>query len=292
MRSEKPKRVEADVINRLKKVMSKFSDVQLAYLFGSYAEGRGMPTSDLDIAILTREKRVVPYLTAEISNALNLPEGRISILNIEDTVPSIRLRVLSRGVKILDRGVYEEELKKGLDPETIDLIEGERAGFYAWLKGNPLNESLLKRILVQLSEDVEDLKDLLKKSPSEVLRDRYLRKAFERTMQTSIEGAIDMLRHVISGLNLGVAEYYKDYVEICRDKGVINAETANKLLELIPARHSLVHRYREVNYEKLWAEAKVIVDTIPKLQEEVRNYLKKALEGEAKKDEGVESPLK
>lgn len=53
-----------------------------------------------------------------------------------------------------------------------------------------------------------------------------------------------LLRHIVSGLGLGVAEYYPDYIEICRRRGIISNEVAEKILELIPVRHMLVHRYR------------------------------------------------
>ena len=264
-------------IRLLKQVMVKFSEVQFAYLFGSYAEGKAMPVSDLDIAILTKDKKVIPYLTAELSKVLGFPEEKISIVNLEDAGPILKLRILSRGIKLIDRGMFEEKIRMEIEPETIDLLENEKAGFQAWLKGNPLDEALLKRIITQISEDVEDLKELLKRDSEKVKLDKILRKAFERTVQTSIEGAIDLLRHIISGLNLGIAEHYKDYVEISREKGVISVETAKNLLELIPIRHSLVHRYREVSYEKLWLEAKRIVETIPKLQDEVKKYLQKQI---------------
>ncbi|MEM3676763.1 MAG: HepT-like ribonuclease domain-containing protein [Candidatus Bathyarchaeia archaeon] len=238
-------------IQMLREVLAKFGEIKFACLFGSYCEDRAMPASDLDMAVLTGESRVIPYLTAELSRVLGIPEEEVSVLNLEDAGPILKLKVLSRGVRLLDRGMYGKELMREIEPETVDLLENERESFRAWLKGNPLDESLLKRILTQLSEDTEDLKEFLKKDPERVRLDKNLRKAFERTMQTSIKGAIDLLRHVILGLNLGVAEYYKDYVEISKGKGVISMETAENLLELIPTRHTLVHRYREVDYQKL-----------------------------------------
>jgi len=265
------------LIQILKGTIAKYSEIELAYLFGSYAECRVMPISDLDLAILTKEPRVIPYFTAELSKVLAVPEEKISVLNLEDAGPILKLRILSRGVKLLDRGRTLEKLKEEIGSETVDLLENERASFQTWLS-NPIDETLLKRIFTQLSEDVEDLKDFLEKDLEEVRLDKNLRKAFERTMQTSIEGAIDLLRHVISGLNLGVVEYYKDYFEISRGKGVISTESAESLLKLIPIRHALVHGYREINYQRLWFEARKMVEIIPKLQEEVRRYLQKVVQ--------------
>jgi len=107
-----------------------------------------------------------------------------------------------------------------------------------------------------------------------VVEDKTLRKAFERTLQTLIGGCIDLLRHIVSGLSLGVAEYYRDYVEIAKRSGAISEETAEKLLELIPVRHVLIHRYRDIDYVKLWRNAQTAIEAASRLLEEVRRYLK------------------
>jgi uncharacterized protein YutE (UPF0331/DUF86 family) len=147
-----------------------------------------------------------------------------------------------------------------------------------WLHGNPIDETILKRIITQLSEDMHDLHEVIsKKSPEDLRHDKPLKKAFERTLHTSIEGVIDLLRHIIFGLNLGIVEYYRDYVEISREKGVISNETAESLLELIPTRDMLIHRYRELDYSKLLDDAKKIVETWPKLQQEIKEYLRKTI---------------
>ncbi|MGQ9468433.1 MAG: type VII toxin-antitoxin system HepT family RNase toxin [Nitrososphaerales archaeon] len=261
----------------IKEVISRFNDVNLAYLFGSYAEDKAMPISDIDIAILTDQQKTIPHLTAEISKALRVPEEKLSVLNLENSSPTLTLRILKRGVRILDRGGYEERLKEKIPMEVVEVLENEKASFQTWLHGNPIDEAILKRIIVQLSEDVNDLYEVIsKKNPEDLRHDKNLRKAFERNLHTSIEGAIDLLRHITSSLNLGIAEYYRDYVEISRNKGLITKETAERILELIPTRHILIHRYREIDYSKLWADAKKITEIWPKLQQEIKEYLRKA----------------
>jgi uncharacterized protein YutE (UPF0331/DUF86 family)/predicted nucleotidyltransferase len=265
-------------IEILKEVVSRFEEIKLAYLFGSYAEGKAMPASDLEIAILTEQQKTIPHLLAGMSKALNLPEEKLSVLNLENSPPTLTLRILKRGVKILDRGGYEERLKEKIPMEVVDVLENEKASFQIWLHGNSIDETILKRIITQLSEDMHDLHEVIsKKTPEDLRHDKPLRKVFERTLHTSIEGVIDLLRHIISGLNLGIVEYYRDYVEISRENGVISNETAESLLELIPTRDMLIYRYRELDYSKLLDDAKKIVETWPKLQQEIKEYLRKTI---------------
>jgi len=174
----------------------------------------------------------------------------------------------------VDRGNMEQELLSRVKPETLELNELNEIHFRKWVEGDPLDLRVISRIIVQIGEDLQDLERYLSMGLEAVVRDRTLRKAFERTLQTLIEGCIDLLRHIVSGLGLGVAEYYRDYVEIARRSGVVSKETVEKLLVLIPVRQALIHRYRDVDYEKLWRDARTAVDTASRLLEEVRSYLK------------------
>jgi len=181
--------------------------------------------------------------------------------------------VLKRGVKVVDRGGEGWRLASRVGPETLELNELSEVLFMSWLRGDPLDHRVIMRIVQQVEEDVEDLRSLLARGPEAVTGDRVLRRAFERVLQTAIEGCVDLLRHVVSGLGLGVAEYYRDYVEICRERGVVSSGVAEKLLELMPVRHALLHRYREVDYAALWGAAQMVVELAPRLVEEVRRYL-------------------
>ncbi|MEM4970831.1 MAG: nucleotidyltransferase domain-containing protein [Sulfolobales archaeon] len=49
------------VVDMLREVVSRFSEVRLAYLFGSYAMGRETPASDIDIAVLVESKDLSPF---------------------------------------------------------------------------------------------------------------------------------------------------------------------------------------------------------------------------------------
>jgi len=265
------------VVRALKKVAEKHPDVKLLYLFGSYAEGRAAPASDVDLAIVAARLGAIPHFVADVAKELGVAEEKISVLDLESAPPSLVATVLKRGIKVIDRGGEEEKLLRKVEPDALEVGELSEVHFAKWLEGSALDPRVVERIVAQVKEDVEDLRSYLSKGMEAVASDRTLRKAFERTLQTAVEGCVDLLRHVVSGLGLGVAEYYRDYVEICRAKGVVSSEVAEKLLELVPVRHALVHRYREVDYAKLWRAAQAVVEVAPRLVEEVRKYLEAAL---------------
>ena len=64
------------VIEKLRRIMAKYPQILAAYLYGSYAKGCPGPLSDIDIAIVTSDRKIVPDLSAEIAEALQIPEEK------------------------------------------------------------------------------------------------------------------------------------------------------------------------------------------------------------------------
>ncbi len=266
-----------NVIDRLKKVFIKYPQVLLAYLYGSYARGFPSPLSGVDIAILTSDRGVVLDLVADVARELSVPESQVSITDLELMDPLIRLKILREGVELVNRGVDTRSLLPR-DQSYVEVYElEERSSSLSWLRGDPIDIVLIRDVVARIHEDVRDLEELLSFGFERVIGDKHLRKSFERTMQTLIESMVDLLRHIVAGLNLGVAMYYRDYVDFAVKGGVISSDVAEQLRRFIPIRHALVRRYRSLDYEKLWGEAPKLVQLANQLVSEVREFLKRRL---------------
>lgn len=263
------------VLETIRKTVSAFDGVELAILFGSYAEGRQTPVSDVDIAVLTEKEEVRPRLRMALAEALKMPLESISLIDLAHTPPTLRLKILGKGITLVGSNETAKRVLDTLPPDAVETVEVEKGEFRRWLKAsNPIDENVLKAIVTQVEEDTRYLTSRLDKSTEEIAASDDLRRAFERALHTAIEGVLDMLRHTVSGLSLGVPEAYRDYVAIAERGGVISQDTAEKLLSLVELRHTLVHRYRGLNYAELIRAANALVRLWPNIREEVRGYLK------------------
>jgi predicted nucleotidyltransferase len=84
-------------------------EIQAAYIFGSVAQSRARPDSDIDIAVLLAKVipagRALGYrlrLAADLGAALHRSDVQLVILN--DAPPLLAHRVLSQGVLVHERG--------------------------------------------------------------------------------------------------------------------------------------------------------------------------------------------
>ncbi len=268
-----------NTVRALRDVVAESKGIKLAYLFGSYAEGRAMPISDIDLAVLTEERSAILGLLWRLAEAFNVPLEKISITDLSKASHALKVKILKHGIRIFGR---DEDLAYVLDTIPLDAIEVlslEKEDFYSWLKAsNSIDENVLRSIIAQVEEDVRYLERALKvRSPKAILEDEDFRRAFERALHTAIEGIIDILRHMISRLSLGIAEVYRDYVEISRRKNLISLHSAEELVGFIELRHRLVHRYRGLDYSEVWEKAKALIDLWPKILKDVRAYLQKRL---------------
>ena len=260
------------LLERLRRVFTKYPEVLIAYLYGSYAKGKESSLSDIDIAIIMKNKENFVNLLADIARELKIPEDKVSITDLLLVDPLLRLKILSEGLEIVNKGINLNSL---IQPETIEIYELEQtSSTRSWLRGNPIDFIVVRDIISRITEDIRDLNELLQLGYEKVINNKHMRKSFERTLQTLIESMLDLLRHIVAGLNLGIAACYRDYVDFARNGGVISDEIASYLKSLIPIRHALVHRYRRLNYEELWKEAYTILDIANKLIDEVREFLK------------------
>ncbi|MCD6509271.1 MAG: DUF86 domain-containing protein [Thermoprotei archaeon] len=270
----RPTRTE--LIELLKKLTQETSGVELLILFGSYAEDKAMPISDIDLAIITKDPQATSELRYNLAKTLKIPEDKISIIDLENAPPTLKIKILKKGITILGN---PNPIAKTIKPDTIEVLQHQKTQFYNWLKSeNPIDENVITSIITQVESDIRFLNKITKeKTPNQIIKDETLRRALERALHTAIEGTIDLLRHIISGLNLGIAEYYRDYIQISINNNLISQKTGTKLLKLAELRHKLVHRYQGLNYDQLIKEAKNLIELWPQVSNEVKKYLRKHL---------------
>ncbi|MDK6027921.1 DUF86 domain-containing protein [Ignisphaera sp. 4213-co] len=97
----------SNIVDSVKKVLEKRSNIVFAYVFGSYATGVYRDESDVDVAIYTRNSmgwRELVELILELEDATN---KKVDVVDLRTAPLLLACEVVSKGIVVVDRGVEE-----------------------------------------------------------------------------------------------------------------------------------------------------------------------------------------
>ena len=107
-------------------------NIELLWLYGSYAQGTAHEKSDIDIAVVFKtwekdviERRLRPELLAiEWLNKVNLREGELSILDMNISPIPLAMSVLKQGILLLskNRSRQFQEQQRIMSKWEIDYL--------------------------------------------------------------------------------------------------------------------------------------------------------------------------
>lgn len=76
--------------------------------------------------------------------------------------------------------------------------------------------------------------------------------AAKHTLQETIEGCIDIANHLLAAKGLPRSETYSGMFRVLGNEGLLPAGLADRLAEMARFRNLLVHRYAEVDNERIY----------------------------------------
>ncbi len=134
-----------------------------------------------------------------------------------------------------------------------------------------------KRILVKLDEIdgyLSELEEIAPDSFSEYKSSIEKRRACERLLQISIEGAIDISQNIVKGMLLGMPEDEDGIFEVLAKKNIITENMAGTLRDMKNFRNILIHRYGTVDDAKVFKAMKSRISDFESFKKAVLKILK------------------
>lgn len=116
------------MIKKIIKVIKKYPQVQLVYLFGSHATGKTGPLSDIDIAIYLNEKnkKKIFDLQLQILSALQkaLQTDHVDLVMLNTTKqPELKYSIIKDGQLIFEREPYRVLVEPQILHEYFDFVQ-------------------------------------------------------------------------------------------------------------------------------------------------------------------------
>ena len=86
-----------EITNKLSNIWQDFEEVEIVYLFGSYATGEARKTSDIDIAVFSPELVLDAYMKLWAKVTKSLGTEKIDLVTLSDKPATFRYQVLREG---------------------------------------------------------------------------------------------------------------------------------------------------------------------------------------------------
>lgn len=106
-----------------------------------------------------------------------------------------------------------------------------------------------------LEENAKLLDEILATDRTQFVTNTHLQLEFERLLQVSIQGCIDIAAHVVASEGFENPADYADVFEILGNREVIDRELAGRLAKATGTRNLLVHGYLAIDRGRLFEEA-------------------------------------
>ena len=100
------------------------------------------------------------------------------------------------------------------------------------------------------------------------------RMACERLLQISVENVLDICNMIVSELKLGLPSDEDDVFAKIENKKIITKDMKNKLIKMKGVRNILVHRYGEIEDEKIFEVLSENLEDFEKFKREIIKFIK------------------
>jgi uncharacterized protein YutE (UPF0331/DUF86 family)/predicted nucleotidyltransferase len=254
------------------------------WLFGSQAQGRATPLSDVDLAYLTRES--LPDAEREALGARlyrNLSRlfgsDEITLVDLATAPPLLAFRVLSQGKNLYCR--RRQPLERWVEAVLRSYPEAHRLRRNALQEGRERTENQAMAIdrekveeqLWSLGRDLRKLREATGKSRTDYLADEDAQIIVERKFQTATEACLNIGNHLIAALGLDLAEDYASVFQSLGRAGILSPELAEAMADMARFRNLLVHLYWRVDHAQIYDRLPDRLRALEGFREEIRRFL-------------------
>lgn len=269
-------------LGKLEEELLRDDNVLLAYVFGSSVHGFTTPLSDVDVAVILKDDSLerLGELWSKLARALGLSEDRVDLVDLNRASLHLKFNVLTKGVKLIERGRFEEDLIRELNEKYPEVRMLQELSLKEWLSStdpSKIDPLIVKERLSEAKDEASLLKEeVLSRTVDEVKSTRTHRRLLERSVQVITEAILDVCRHIASVKGWGPAASYADFVKLMTEHNVITRELADELKGFVTWRNIIAHRYLEVDHKRLYEDSKRLGSAVNEFEKQVASYLRKS----------------
>lgn len=275
----KAKFLKSKKLELLKKYFEKEESVLLAFLFGSYAEGREMVESDFDVAVYLNEKSKSQEKEEDIwSRVSGILKKNVDLICLNDAPANLVSNIFKTGIplKIGDKKLYWELYLKASN-EAEDFSHFLEDFWQIKQKTKSLSEEEKDRLRIRadyLRDRMKELGRFKALSWKEYSQDLDQRRNIERWTETIINATIDIAKIVLASEKKEMPRDYKEALFKFTLLVGFDAKRSEEFSRFSNLRNILAHEYLDILYGRIQNFIKKVPNFYPKIFNFLEKYLK------------------
>lgn len=138
-----------------------------------------------------------------------------------------------------------------------------------------IDEELIEKKIDIILENLNYLEDV-RETKKEIFLGSFEKiQAIKHSLQEAIEACVDIANHIISAKGFRRAETYSEMFEILRKQKILSEELGGNLTKMAKFRNLIVHRYGDIDNERVYMILQENLKDIKDFVKEIENFLKK-----------------
>jgi len=216
----------------LKILKNFFKDAEAIYIFGSFANNTFNENSDIDIAILYKN-RIDRIKLFNMQNELSLKFNKnVDLVDLQDINDVFAYEIINKSKK-LKTSKFAKEYE-----------------FRVWLRYIDWQE--MKEIIatLRMCENIKKYVKRIEEDYDEEFEDSYTKQdAVILNIQRAIQQTIDLGAYIVKKYKLGIPKSSKEIFEILEKEKIIDKTLSKNLQKMVGFRNLAIHEYTKLKLE-------------------------------------------
>jgi len=276
-----------DTIETLKEYFSKRKEVLMAFVFGSYAEGRQMAESDFDVAVYFTPKNgegpesdIYYENESEVySDISRIIHKEIDLVCMNYAPASLVSYVIKKGIPLVikDRKLHLETYLKA-STETEDFLEFSEDFYRIYKKARSLTAEQKERLLVRLQfldSEIKETADYQMVTFDDYREDKMKRRSIERWVENILNATIDIAKITLASEKRLMPRTYEEALLNFGSLAGLSEEEAIRISKFANLRNILAHEYLEILYGRIEKFIQEALPFYPKIIGFLENFVKR-----------------
>lgn len=116
-----------------------------------------------------------------------------------------------------------------------------------------IDEIVIRRKIDSILKEVKYLRNYSNIASDDFKTSERDRKSVTKTIENIAQAIIDIGSHIAAQKQWGIANTYREIIDVLAENGVISKAVGERLQELISMRNLLIHQYLDIDYDLIWS---------------------------------------